>query len=368
MVNHNISPETVLCGCCPNGPKVPFINYNICEKNIGLIPRVLRPIIDRRLAYKKRAKEDLSRSEEYTKKQNVLKWLLVTSFGYMGFNKARFGRIECHESITAYARDILLRTIEIADDMGYDVIHGIVDCIWVKAPRRNAPPDPEKLCEIITKDIGIDLELKGLYNWIVFLPNKQNGSGSLNRYYGVMNNGKLKVRGIEIRQGSTPNIIINLQDNILNKLAEAKTASEFYSKIPDAISILKEYTRKVFNNECQFSDLIFEIRISKNLNEYKGFNNQVATLRQLKDRGINILPGQSIQYIISDHKSKNYQKRVIVPELSCFADTKYDKEKYYQYLLRTTESILLPFGYSAENLEEIIANKIQTKLYQYCQM
>lgn len=384
MLNHNISPETVLCDCCPNSSKrVPFINYNICEKNIGLIPKVLKPLLKRRSEFKKRIKTDKFKAEEYEKKQNIIKWLLVTSFGYMGFNKARFGRIECHESITAYARDILLRTIEIADDMGYDVLHGIVDCIWVKAPRRMAHPDPEKLCEIITKDIGIDLELKGLYNWIVFLPNKQNGSGSLNRYYGVMNkeslnwlkpisNGKLKVRGIEMRQGSTPNIIINLQDKMLNKLAEARTAHEFYSKIPEAISILREYTRKVFNDECQLSDLIFEIRISKNLNEYKGFNNQVATLRQLKDRGIDILPGQSIQYIITDHKSKNYQKRVMVPELSCLSatndSTKYDKAKYYQYLLRATESILLPFGYTDKILDDIINNKIQTKLYQYGKM
>ena len=44
-------------------------------------------------------------------KQNILKWLLVTSFGYMGFNKARFGRIECHESITAYGREAMLNRV-----------------------------------------------------------------------------------------------------------------------------------------------------------------------------------------------------------------------------------------------------------------
>jgi DNA polymerase elongation subunit (family B) len=73
----------------------------------------------------------------------------------MGFNKARFGRIECHESITAYGREILLRTIEIADSMGYEILHGIVDSLWVKGC------NPEKLCETITKEIGIPLELKG---------------------------------------------------------------------------------------------------------------------------------------------------------------------------------------------------------------
>jgi DNA polymerase elongation subunit (family B) len=358
MVNHNISPETVLCPCCPSDEKVPFIRYNICQKNIGLIPRVLRPLIDRRLEYKKRAKDDHLRSEEYEKKQKVIKWLLVTSFGYMGFNKAHFGSVECYESIIAYARYILLRTIELAENMEYDVLHGIVDCVWIKGPY------PEKLCEIINKDIGIDIELKGLYNWIVFLPNKSDDSGSPFRYYGLMNNGKLKVRGIEMRQRGVPNIIRNLQSDILGKFTEAETASEFYSKIPETILILKDYTRKVINNECEFSDLIFEINVSRNIDEYKGFNNQVAAMRQLKDIGINILPGQSVRYIISDSRTKDYKKRIVLPELTD-NNTKYDAKKYYKYLLKAAESILLPFGYTDIILDEIIDSDIQTKLCQY---
>ncbi len=173
MVKHNISPETVLCGCCPDSEKrVPFTHYNICQQHIGLIPRVLKPLIERRMTYKRRIKDCPSRAEEYEMKQNILKWLLVTSFGYMGFNKARFGRIECHESITAYGREILLRTIELTDDMGFEILHGIVDSLWVKGP------EPEKLCELASSEIGIPLELKGEFRWIVFLPNKSNGVGA----------------------------------------------------------------------------------------------------------------------------------------------------------------------------------------------
>jgi len=41
-----------------------------------------------------------------------------------GYNKARFGRIECHESITAYGREILLQTIDLAEEMGFEILHG----------------------------------------------------------------------------------------------------------------------------------------------------------------------------------------------------------------------------------------------------
>jgi DNA polymerase elongation subunit (family B) len=359
MVKHNISPETVLCGCCPDSKKrVPFTQYNICQQHTGLIPRVLKPLIERRMTYKRRIKDCPSRAEEYEMKQNILKWLLVTSFGYMGFNKARFGRIECHESITAYGREILLRTIELADGMGFEILHGIVDSLWVKGR------DPEKLCELASREIGIPLELKGDFRWIVFLPNKSNGVGALNRYYGVMTNGKLKVRGIETRRSDTPRLISSMQDAMLGKLAEAKTASEFYLKIPEAIGLLREYTRKVLDNECELSDLIFKTHVSRGCDEYRQFNNQAAALKQLREEDIETLPGQSIRYIITDHKSRNYQKRVIIPELAD-EDTQYDRVKYYEYLLRAAESMLLPFGYTEERLDEIMKGKMQRSLCVY---
>lgn len=64
--------------------------------------------------------------------------------------------------------------------------------------------DLEKLCEEITAEAGIDVNLEGRYGWIVFLPNKSNGAGALNRYYGVLRNGELKVRGVEMRMSNTP--------------------------------------------------------------------------------------------------------------------------------------------------------------------
>src|SRR5438128_2460845 len=61
------------------------------------------------------------------------------SFGYQGYKNARFGRIECHEAINAFARNILVRTMEIAESHGYEVVHGIVDSVWLR-PTANADP------------------------------------------------------------------------------------------------------------------------------------------------------------------------------------------------------------------------------------
>ena len=359
MVNHNISPETVLCSCCPDSEKrVPFVNYNICQKRTGLIPRVIKPLVERRMEYKKRASGDSLRAEEYKKKQVILKWLLVTSFGYMGFNKARFGRIECHESITAYGREILLKTMEIADRLGCEVMHGIVDSLWVRSC------DPDKLCEIASREIGMPLELKGHFRWIVFLPNRSNGAGALNRYYGVDTNGKMKVRGIETRRRDTPVIVSRLQESMLGCLAEAKNASGFYLKIPEVIDVLRDFTDMVLDGECDPMDMVFETRVSRYCDDYRQFNNQQAALRQLRREGVEVVPGQTVRYIITDHRSRNYMKRVAIPELAD-RDTQYDRAKYYEFLLRAAESILLPFGYTRKRLDDMIKHRVQRDLLGY---
>src|SRR3989344_2787883 len=79
MVEHNISPETVLCHCCDNDV-VPECHYNICEKRRGLIPIVLKPVLERRLYFKRMKSMTKGKEREtYKQKANALKWLLVTS-------------------------------------------------------------------------------------------------------------------------------------------------------------------------------------------------------------------------------------------------------------------------------------------------
>ena len=127
MAIHNISPETVLCGCCENH-RVPEAGYTICERREGIVPKTLNPILKRRAWLKRMAKEgDPEKREIYNRKQTALKWMLVTSFGYLGYRNARFGRIEAHEAVTAFGREKLLEAKEICEEEGFDpVLHARV--------------------------------------------------------------------------------------------------------------------------------------------------------------------------------------------------------------------------------------------------
>jgi DNA polymerase elongation subunit (family B) len=77
-----------------------------------------------------------------------------------------------------------------AEEAGFEVIHGIVDSLWLKKPSASIE-DYEKLCKAITEQSNIPISFEGRYKWIAFLPSKTHPRvGVLNRYYGVMEDGK----------------------------------------------------------------------------------------------------------------------------------------------------------------------------------
>ncbi len=101
ICEHNISPETVRCSCHDN-EEVPDLQYSICREE-GYLPQVLKPLIRDRKDIKKEIEETKSKEKRKVLKtrSKALKWILVACFGYQGFSNAKFGRIECHESINA---------------------------------------------------------------------------------------------------------------------------------------------------------------------------------------------------------------------------------------------------------------------------
>lgn len=86
---------------------------------------------------------------------------------------------------------------------------------------------------------------------------------------------------------------MNLQEAMLCRLAEAENASGFYLKIPEAIEVLREYARKVLGGKCALGDLVFETHVSRGCDEYRQFNNQLAAMKQLRQEGIDTLPGRA---------------------------------------------------------------------------
>ena len=381
MLKKNLSAETVQCNCCSRQYNfklltVPELNYNICQKRIGIVPTSLKIVLEKRAMYK-----HLLKSENIHPKlkricdsrQNSLKWILVTSFGYLGFNNAKFGRIDAHIAVCAFDRQILLHAAKIAEKRGrYRVLHGIVDSIWIKKKdkydNKANIQDYLKLKESIEREIGFKLSFEGIYNWIAFIHSKSNNILPVpNRYFGVFEDGGLKIRGIEARRHDTPILFSRCQNEILEIVAASgSTINELKTLIPtNADNIFQKYVTLLRQKRVPIEELAFTKRLSKNSNEYQSNRDTMENdaLRLLEGEGKSLKAGEILRYVITDYyyHHRNNRKtgssrnnRAIPVELFDDKTSSYDVRRYTELLTKTCNSVTEPFGYTLTAKNEIL--------------
>ncbi len=161
ICTRNVSPDVIRCDCHRDRADVPGLDYAICDER-GYLVDVLEPIIEDRDAIKAAIREeraaddpDEDRLAALEGRSDALKWILVACFGYQGFANAKFGRIECHEAINAFAREILLDAKQRLEAGGCEVVHGIVDSIWV-TPAPDVPLGDQTDLDTLAADITIE--------------------------------------------------------------------------------------------------------------------------------------------------------------------------------------------------------------------
>jgi DNA polymerase elongation subunit (family B) len=356
MVHHNISPETVDCACCPDNA-APEIGYATCRRRDGLVTRTLRPILVRRQTLKRLRNHATGATRaRYDHCQTALKWILVTCFGYLGYKNARFGRIEAHETVTAYAREKLLTARALAEARGFRVLHAIVDSMWIQ---KSGATETEilDLCRAIREAVGIDINLEGIYKWVSFLPSRVKPAVSVaNRYLGAFRSGELKLRGIDLRRSDTPPLVAEAQQRMVEVLARADDLAEFAARIPAVVEIFVEYAWRLREGQVRLDDLTIKRTVSKEAGEYKG-NSQIGLAsRQMAERGAAVHPGERVRYVISDADAPNAEARVrATPFLA--PDTPYDTGKYLELLCRAVETLLWHHGYDCRRLEALLAER-----------
>lgn len=300
MVHFNISPETV--GDYVKTAKAVANLHPLMERDkVGLIPKTLAPLLEKRYKIKsalsKLSKPDC-RYKNYKARAAAHKWLLVTCFGYLGYKNARFGRIEAHEAVVAYGTEVMLRAKEIAEEMGFRVLHMYVDGIWLEKAGCKSESNFQSLLEAIKSSTGLYIALEGVYKWVAFLPSCQNEDIAVpNRYFGVFQNGVIKTRGIETRRHDTPEFIRDAQTEILEILAKAPNRESLKGCLPEIRTVIYEKQDALRSRRVPPEKLIIHQTMSKYLEDYRTPVPAFSALQELQDAGKPVCLGQTIKLI-----------------------------------------------------------------------
>ena len=207
-------------------------------------------------------------------------------FWLTGYRNAKFGQIQVHEKITETSRELLLQIKELAEEMGFKVLHGIVDCLWVVG-------EPiSKFKEAVEKETGILTEVD-TYDWIAFLP-MSDGTGAYNRYFGRLNTGKMKIRGVMARKGDTPEYVNKMQQEFFEVLAGARSLEDLRRIEPKAQHVYRRFLDGL--DGADVKELAIHRRVSRL--KYSRKCAEASAVQAHMKQGLPLAPGMEIGYVV----------------------------------------------------------------------
>jgi DNA polymerase II len=106
-----------------------------------------------------------------------------------------------------------------------------------------------------------------------------------NRYFGIFQDGSIKVRGIEARRHDTPPFITQTQMKILEILAKAPSADHLPDFFPEAHKYIGQRFDDLVKGRVPLEELLVSQRLSRELSEYSSPSPAAKAVWQLQAEG-----------------------------------------------------------------------------------
>ena len=383
-MNHNLSYETVTLQQ-EKGLGVIVLQQSSDNKK-GLLPTVVEKFLKRRLYFKRLLKElPKERIETFWCQQRVnsLKNILVCLYGTTGSLWNRYGNVLAFEEINKISREILIKTKDIVQELGYELVYADTDSVFIKRKDTCAGATTtnghQQVVDVLSKETGLSISIDYDYKFLVLLPIEADENiEALKHYYGITQQGELVVRGIEIRRHDIPNIIKQFQTELLYTLFNCKDSAEVVSKgYENALLLVTKAIDKIMTGEeILQEDLVISKLLRQDIEKYKSlFPHVSAAIQLLSNKGVAKYPskGDIIQYIYTDSQHNNPLYRVVPLEILQKGEkdgkknsfVNYDKEKYREMILDAAETVLGYFGFDRTVYENPRNNRKKKMKWYY---
>jgi DNA polymerase elongation subunit (family B) len=344
IVNHNLSYETVTS------------EGKVDKEKKGLLPAVVEKFLKRRLYFKTLLKELPKKSSEYVwceQRVGSLKNILVCLYGTTGSLWNRYGNVLAFEEINRLSREVLIKTKDIVQGLGYELVYADTDSVFIKGldATTTRRTDYDKVVSILSKETGLSMSIEYYYKFLVLLPLEADEKiEALKHYYGITQGGELVVRGIEIRRHDIPNFIKQFQTELLYTLFECKDSTEVANTGYENALLLvtKAIDRIMTAEDITKQDLVVSKLLRQDIEKYKSLFPHVSAAIQLSSGTDGRYPtkGNTINYIYTNTQHKNPLLRVAALDSEDKSKTpNYDKEKYREMILDAAETVLGTFGF-----------------------
>lgn len=347
ILRHNISYETLADNFDRDSTKTQY-RY-LTENPTALLPSIMGEIVSRRICLKNHLKEKLesnSQMFDYCETRlETLKQILVCLYGTSGSIWNRYSNVHVFEEINNLSRQILLKTKDIVQSSGFELIYADTDAVFLKR-KDAAKSDYENLMNILIRETGLDMTLEYHYKFLVLLYIESDDKMEARKhYYGLTYDNQLITRGTDTRRHDSPTFIKEFQSTLLTKLFDCNNYEDVMTNgYQNALSYITRSIDKLMNGEIQITDLMISKLLRQNIERYRSLFPHVAAAIKLNLSGVITNRGENIKYVYTDSNHADPLQRITPAKL--ISSEEYDKEKYLDMLLDSAEAVLSVFGFN----------------------
>jgi DNA polymerase-2 len=218
--------------------------------------------------------------------------------------------------------------------------------------------DFQPLLDAILERTGLPVGLEGVYRWVAFLSSRQDDRVPVaNRYFGVFQDGSQKVRGVELRRLDTPVFILETQQEMLDIMAEAPSAGQLVTQLPNLYALLGRRLRALRAGRFRPEKLVVSQKLSRTLEEYRSPSPAARAAAQLAATGKILRPGQRVRFIYTLGKPGVHAWDLP----GTFNLAAVDVPRYTTLLIRAASTMVQPLGVSELALRERLLSGIIAK-------
>jgi len=337
MIEKNISPDTYVAPDEPQLPSeinvAPEVGHVFRKEPPGFYKRVLSDLIAARDEIRERMRVLASDSLEYRlldARQKAVKVITNATYGYAGWIGARWFKKPVAEATTAWGRAAITSGIEMARNLGLEVIYGDTDSIFL----RHDPQRVEILLKMIRERLGLEIKPEKVYTRIFFTEAKK-------RYCGLMPDGTLETVGLEVVRGDWANVAKNTQERVLELILKERTPAK-------AVDFVRSFVASLREHKVPYRDLVIWKTLTKPVGEYEVNAPHVEAARMLEKEGWTLAIGDKVGYVITKGSGRLFE-RVRPYAMASYEEV--DAEYYVgNQVLPAALRVLSLFGVKKEDL------------------
>ena len=311
MASNNISWETKSDSGYPvwwNTPKSladyegqPSIHFSKVKE--GLLPQAVMEMMDLRAEYKQLMKEATTDEEKrkWNSAQMATKRAVNAFYGILAKDGYGWGDMEMAKSITASARRAMRLTAFKAQELGYEVIYGHTDSVFIKVRDvEDAHQLREKLNHYISREVfrdPVELEFEKFAEKFFLTKKKNRYCGWLSWKDGdFLSENKFFVMGFEMKKSNETAFAKEYQKNLLKMISLFEEKEAIVKYCNDSYS-------KIIKGEVELNNVIKRSRLRQPLEDYEAISGGVAGIVYYNQQGYgNIGVGDSYYFMRMDNK------------------------------------------------------------------